>query len=231
MNMETANDIAAKIDINNQRVSVIKCCAVRSCGEKCTFQQDVGLPIIMVKQERFLSPSSVVKGSKITAKHYCSFCKKSFKWQSHLQSHERTHTGEKPFGCELCGKSFARSDALQCHKRTHLTTGDLSRHREKNEKTKPVAYKYTPLMAPAESIGKISNVTKEPSQEKLFNCDQCNRIFFSSAGMVKHMQIHKGKKFFNNRLCVDIIRTQCIRYSIIFACIKSIFMLALYVLS
>lgn len=205
MNMETTNDIAAKNDINNQRVSVIRCsCALRSCKEKCTFQQGVSLPIIMVKQEQFLPSSSVAKASKITAKHYCSFCEKSFKWQSHLQSHERTHTGEKPFECEVCGKSFARSDALQCHKRTHLTMGDLSGHKGRNETAKPVPYVYTPLMAPAQSIGKISNVTKEPSQERLFNCDHCNRIFFSSAGMAKHMRIHKGKKLSNSRLCIDI---------------------------
>lgn len=219
MNVETANDIATKV-INNQRVSVIRCCGAWSCKEKCCFEEDFSLPITIVKQEQPPSSSSVLKTSTANAKLYCSFCKRSFKWRSHLQSHERTHTGEKPFKCEVCGKSFARSDALQCHKRTHLTTGDLSGHGEKNEKAKPVEYIYTPFMP--ESVQRISNISKERTQEKRFNCDHCSRIFFSSAGKMKHMQSHRGKELTIVHVAADI-QAQCIRYSIIFACIASVY--------
>jgi KRAB domain-containing zinc finger protein len=52
--------------------------------------------------------------------HVCEDCARSFKVKKHLESHRRTHTGEKSFQCRHCEKSFAKEWTRTQHERLHL---------------------------------------------------------------------------------------------------------------
>ena len=47
----------------------------------------------------------------------CNICFEAFTCQSHLTTHERIHTGHRPYVCKICGKAFAQSNNLYRHMR------------------------------------------------------------------------------------------------------------------
>ena len=55
---------------------------------------------------------------------FSSYCPKRFTQKSHVDQHERIHTGSKPFACQFCGRQFRQRSQQLGHEATHLHRGD-----------------------------------------------------------------------------------------------------------
>ena len=52
--------------------------------------------------------------------HQCTTCGKGYNSFSALKTHERSHTGEKPYKCEFCKMGFTQNGNLRAHiRRVH----------------------------------------------------------------------------------------------------------------
>ncbi|XP_073536984.1 uncharacterized protein [Phyllobates terribilis] len=151
---------------------------------------------------------------KKVKQYLCSECGKCFIKKSHLVTHQRIHTGEKPFACSKCDKCYKQKPQLIVHQRTH--TGEkpyscsecgkcfnekphLVKHQRIHTGEKPYS---------CSECGKCFNeksflVTHQRTHtgEKPFLCSECGKCFYKKSLLVKHQRIHTAKKPFSCSEC------------------------------
>lgn len=76
---------------------------------------------VLVDNDEFprVARPTATTGGDVTEKHVfqCTRCPKVFTRKFNLRSHERTHTGERPYACPVCGATFSRAQEQRTHTR------------------------------------------------------------------------------------------------------------------
>jgi len=121
------------------------------------------------------------------ARYECRYCEKKFNRMFTLRTHERVHSGDKPFKCEICGKSFRQSGTK------------LNHMRAVHAKAKPFKCEYCPKLFGHKSSLVVH--TRIHTKEKPYACDVCGRRFTDRATMKKHVPTHTREKNYKCEYC------------------------------
>ncbi|XP_039378571.1 zinc finger protein 135-like [Mauremys reevesii] len=144
----------------------------------------------------------------------CPECDKSFKSNTALTIHERSHTGERPFKCPECGKGFPSKGDLKRHQKTHVGKKDAAPERGRSlpEKLQLLRHQRSP-QAPKRpytcaQCGKSFNKSRDLKKhqrthtaERPFLCLQCGSSFRLKQILVSHQKVHRGVKPFQCSDC------------------------------
>ncbi|XP_069464366.1 GDNF-inducible zinc finger protein 1 isoform X2 [Ambystoma mexicanum] len=143
------------------------------CGKKFKRKKDIKRHILQVHEG----------GGE---RHFCQVCGKGLSSKTALRLHERTHTGDRPYGCTQCEARFSQPSALKTHMRIH--TGE-----------KPFSCEECGARFTQNHI--LIYHRRCHTGERPFMCETCGKSFASKEYLKHHDRIHTGSKPFKCETC------------------------------
>ncbi|XP_008194449.1 zinc finger protein 33B [Tribolium castaneum] len=128
-------------------------------------------------------------------KYECSFCQRRFPLKTNLDTHTKTHTGERNFLCHLCDRKCINRSVLKRHIESHSIVKsfkcNLCLQGYKYQKSLDIH------MMKIHGIGDV----KIPERIKKYFCSICPKSYFANNKLQKHIRTHTGERPFHCPAC------------------------------
>uniref|UniRef100_A0A182J0S8 Uncharacterized protein n=1 Tax=Anopheles atroparvus TaxID=41427 RepID=A0A182J0S8_ANOAO len=133
-----------------------------ACG-----QQFKGITALKIHQSQSVQQNCV-----------CSICGVKKRSRGALLEHERTHTGERPYGCDLCDKKFSSSTTLNSHMKCHT----------------PRKYECGTCKEMFARLENLKRHIRLRHGEASYQCELCPKKFKTRENLTAHTRTHTGEK-------------------------------------
>ncbi|XP_043595237.1 zinc finger protein 708-like isoform X1 [Bombus pyrosoma] len=125
----------------------------------------------------------------------CSYCNQKFNFPSVLKRHMRSHTNERPYICLICNKSFKQLGHLSQHSLTHKD------YRSFHCAVCGVKFDSLGSLKIHAQSHKGHYISKTKETFRLFECDNCKKVFTTKSVLERHILTHSHERQFPCIIC------------------------------